>query len=385
MYCKNFILKNGDKPMKIGILTHYNVYNLGAQLQMLALEAYLQELGHTVTILTYEKNFDFVKREKARNSGSWKALPFYVKHYLIEKGPRLTWFNYRKVRAINRSIAGHCFAPYDQSGCDAIVIGSDEVFSIDVGCNRMMYGHGLGDVPAIAYAPAFGMSTEDLLREFHCYDLVRDGLGKMFMLSARDIHTQQMIRSITGREVPLVCDPVLLYDGKAFNTTVKPVGKPYLLVYSYDCNMTVSEEVDAIRAYAKKHGLITVSLGTYHSWCDRNIVCGPLEWYTYFKDAACVVTDTFHGSVVAMKNHCNVAVFIRQSINTFKLESLLNDTGLQTRRLSAVTEDELERIMQEKIDYSSVDQRIAALAEESGVYLKTALERAEHGEHRKAN
>lgn len=371
--------------MKIGILTHYNVYNLGAQLQMLALEAYLKDLGHEVKILTYQKNFDFAAAEKDRNSGSWKAIPFYLKHYLFEKGPGLTWFNYRKVKAINRSIANHSFAPYDQSGCDAIVIGSDEVFSIDVGCNKMMYGCGLGNVPAIAYAPAFGRTTEEILKKFNCYDLVRDGLSKMFSLSARDTHTQEMIRSLTGREAPLVCDPVLLYDGHTFPKPVKPIGKPYLLVYSYDSNMTAPEEAAAIRACARKHGLTTVSLGTYHKWCDKNLVCGPLEWYSYFKDAACVVTDTFHGSVVAMKNHCNVAIFIRQSINAFKLQSLLEVTGLRQRRLSAVTLEELERVLAEKIDYPAVDSRIAQLAAESGNYLKNALERVSHGEHHKAN
>ena len=371
--------------MKIGILTHYNVYNLGAQLQMLALEAYLKDLGHEVKILTYQKNFDFMEGEKERNSASWKALPFYVKHYLFEKGPGLTWFNYRKVKAINASIASHDFAPYDHSGCDAVVIGSDEVFSIDVGCNKMMYGHGLGEIPAIAYAPAFGRTTEALLRQYDCYNLVREGLSAMFSLSARDTHTQEMIRSLTGREAPLVCDPVLLYDGHSFRKPVKPIGKPYLLVYAYDSNMRAPEEAAAIRAYAKKHGLMTVSAGTYHKWCDRNLVCGPLEWYSYFKDAACVVTDTFHGSVVAMKNHCNTAVFIRQSINAFKLSSLLEVTGLQARRLEAVTEAELERVLSKPIDYAETDRRIQALAAESGDYLKNALERAANGEYQSKN
>ena len=371
--------------MKIGILTHYNVYNLGAQLQMLSLEAYLKDLGHTVKILTYEKNFDYAKAEKDRNSGSWKALPFYVKNYLFEKGLGLTWFNYRKVKAINRSIAGHDFAPYDQSGCDAIVIGSDEVFSIDVGCNKMMYGHGLGRVPAIAYAPAFGQTTEQDLEQHKCLAVVRDGLSTMFSLSARDTNTQELIRSITGREAPLVCDPVLLYDGHSFSRPVKPIAKPYLLVYSYDSNMTAPEEAAAIRAYAKKHGLITVSMGTYHKWCDRNIVCGPLEWFSYFKNAACVVTDTFHGSVVAMKNHSNVAVFIRQSINAFKLSSLLEVTGLQARRLETVTAAALERVLSRPIDYAETDRRIQALAAESGNYLKNALERVAHGEYQPKN
>ena len=47
--------------------------------------------------------------------------------------------------------------------------------------------------------------------------------------------------------------------------------------------------------------------------------------------------DTFHGTVVAVRNHCNVAVFIRESINAFKLESLLRETGLENRRLKRLT------------------------------------------------
>lgn len=354
---------------------------MGAQLQMIALEAWLRERGEEVKILTYEKNFDFVKGSKERNSASWKALPYYIRHYLIEKGPGLTLFNYCKVKAINRSLKEHAYAPYDDSGCDAVVIGSDEVFSIDVGCNRMMYGYGLEDIPAIAYAPSFGRTTEDILREFECYDLVRDGLKSMFSLSARDTHTQEMIKNLTGRDVPLVCDPVLLYDGKAFSGQAKPIGKPYLLVYAYDSNMTEKHEISAIRAYAKKHGLITVSAGTYHAWCDRNIACGPEEWYQYFRNADCVVTDTFHGSVVSMKNHCNVAVFIRKRINAFKLASLLEETGMKERQLNAITEEELERVFNDPIDYDETDRRIRLLAEKSGEYLLNALKRVENGEH----
>lgn len=370
--------------MKIGILTHYSVYNLGAQLQMMSLEAFLKELGHEVRILTYEKNFDFLKGEKERNSASWKALPFYVKHYLFEKGPGLTLFNYRKVKAINRSLKEHSFAPYDNNGCDAIIIGSDEVFSIDVGFNPMMYGLGLGDVPAIAYAPAFGRTTVELLREHGCCEKVQQGLTNMFLLSARDTHTQNMIKELTGRDVPLVCDPALLYDGRAFDKQIKPIQKPYLLVYSYDSNMREESEISAIREYAKEHELLTVSAGTYHAWCDKNIACGSAEWYQYFRDASCVVTDTFHGSVVSMKNHCNVAVFIRKSINAFKMESLLKVTGMKERQLAEITKDELERVFGNLPDYSVTDERIKTLADASRQYLTNALERVKNGEYRTA-
>ena len=360
--------------MKIGILTHYNVNNQGAQLQMLAMKYYLESIGYQVCILTYEKNFDFDQGEAEKNSMSLCSFPYYVKNYLIDKGIGLTLFNFRKVLSHKKSWEDLEFQSYNQNDCDAILIGSDEVFSIDVGCNKMMYGYGLNK-PAIAYAPAFGRTTEQLLKEFHCYELVKSGLEKMYALSARDRHTQKMILNMTKRNVPIVSDPVLLYDGRQFIVPIKPIKKKYLLIYAYDRNMIDKNEIQNIKEYAKRHGLITVSLGTYHKWCDKNIVCNAKEWYSYFKDAQCVITDTFHGSIVAIKNHCNVAVFIRESINAFKLESLLIETGLQKRRLNQITVENLEFILSEKIDYEKVDKMINNLLITSKQYLKSSLEK----------
>lgn len=359
--------------MKVGILTHYNVNNQGAQLQLAAMQSFLRKQGHEPIVLTYEKSFEYDHDEEKKNSGSIKALSYYVRHYLFEKGLGLTLFNVRKVLCHRKALKSYNYAPYDTNGVDAVVIGSDEVFSIDVGCNRMMYGYGL-NAPAIAYAPAFGRSTEDILRQHNCLELVAEGLkNNIRFLSARDTHTQQMILSLTGRDVPLTCDPVLLYSGSGFTEKGKPIKKPYMIVYAYDSNMTDRDEIRGIKQYAKANGLMTVSLGTYHAWCDRNIVCNAQEWYTYFKDAACVVTDTFHGAVVGMKNHCNLAVYIRESINKFKLTSLLEETGLGDRRSPDLSFDSLNRVLSKPISYNDTDERIAAMTARSRAYLINAL------------
>lgn len=359
--------------MRVGILTHYNVNNQGAQLQLAAMYAYLKSKGHKPLVLTYEKNFDFDHGEQQKNSASIRALPYYVKNYLLDKGIGLTLFNTKKALKHRKALKDYNCVPYDTNDVDAVVIGSDEVFSIDVGCNRMMYGHGL-QAPAVAYAPSFGRTTEETLREFDCYDLIASGLRDMRFVSARDAHTQQMIMSLTGRNAPLVCDPVLLYDGSDFEVDIKPIGKPYMIVYSYDRNMTSPEEIAGIKEYANAHGLLTVSLGTYHAWCDRNVVCNAREWYTYFKGAECVVTDTFHGTVVGMKNHCNLAVFVRESINKFKLLSLLEETDLNSRRLEDLSTASLEKVLSAPIRYEETDKRIEKMAEKSASYLTWALE-----------
>ena len=358
--------------MKIGLLTHYLVNNQGAQLQLLSMCRYLEESGHQVYILTYDKNFDFDKDEKKKNSASILHFPYYVKEYLFKKGIGLTVFNVRKAMKHKRALKGFEFLPYDTYDVDAVIIGSDEVFSIDVGCNKMMYGHGI-KVPSIAYAPSFGRSTTELLKEFGVYALIRDGLINMFMLSARDTHTQVMIKEMTGRDVPLVCDPALLYDGDSYCVPVKEIRKKYLLVYSYDRHMVEPDEIESIKTYARRHGLITVSCGTYHSWCDRNLVCNAEEWYSYFRKASYVLTDTFHGSVVAMKNHCNLAVYIRESINSYKLRSLLSETDLEERILPQISVENLERVFSIGIDYNKVEEKIGEMRKHSEEYLLTAL------------
>ena len=124
--------------MRIGLLTHYLVNNQGAQLQMLSMYRYLEESGHQVYILTYEKNFDFDENEKKKNSASILHFPYYIKEYLFKKGLGLTAFNVRKAMKHKKALRGFKFLPYDTDDVDAVIIGSDEVFSIDVGCNTMM-------------------------------------------------------------------------------------------------------------------------------------------------------------------------------------------------------------------------------------------------------
>ena len=87
-----------------------------------------------------------------------------------------------------------------------------------------------------------------------------------------------------------------------------------------------------------------------------------------------MITDTFHGAVVSMKNHCNVAVFIRESINKFKLESLLAETGMEDRRLKAITAENLETVLASAPDYAVVDEKLATMAQQGEGYLKQALE-----------
>ena len=182
--------------MNIGILTHYNVNNQGAQLQMYAMAKTIEELGHTPIVLTYNKNFDFVSEDdKKKNLVSLSSIPYFIKEYLFKKGIGITYFNYKKYiknkkfRKINFKYSKYC-----EANVDYAVVGSDEVFSIPVGINSMMYGHCVDTKQIISYAPSFGQTDIELINKHNAKELISSGLNKFKELSARDENTKRIIK-----------------------------------------------------------------------------------------------------------------------------------------------------------------------------------------------
>lgn len=364
--------------MKIGILTHYDVNNQGAQLQLYAMYRHLEELGHEPVVLTYKKNYDFSPELERRNQITILSVPYIIKNFLIAKGPRLTWHNVRKY-LINKRFRTNTLRHvlYSTADIDAAVVGADEVFSLELGINTMMFGHGVNTPNMIAYAPSCGQTDDERIDHFGCRETMASGLEKFVALSARDRRTQSIVEGLTGRSVAIVCDPALLYRFPIEEYPL-PSGTPkgdYLAVYSYDARFTAPDEVRAIKEYARRNGLKTVSIGTYHGWCDRNIACNALEWLRCIAGARAVVTDTFHGTIAAAITQRPAAIHYSATVNSSKMLDLVSRLGLEDRMMSAITTEELDRVFALKQDMTALEERIEAMRRESEEYLINSLNR----------
>ena len=86
---------------KAGIITHYDVHNHGAHLQLYALSKVLDALGYEAKALRYKKNYDFIA-EKASNKYNitLASVPIYFK-YLIQNGIERTIYNIKKRDTLN--------------------------------------------------------------------------------------------------------------------------------------------------------------------------------------------------------------------------------------------------------------------------------------------
>lgn len=365
--------------MKIGILTHYDVNNQGAQLQLYAMYKKLEEMGHEPVVLTYVKNYDFDREKKLRYQASIKSIPYYIKNYLLKSGIGATYRNYKKLK-LNKKFRkeNFKFENYATADIDIALIGSDEVFSIPMGVNMMMFGHCISTNKVIAYAPSFGQTDIKLLEKHNAKILVKEGLKSFVDLSARDKNTANIIEKLTERKTTMVCDPVLLYKfNKEKINKKKILSKKYMVIYAYDFNINTPDEIKAIKQYAKEHNLITVSPGTYHKWCDKNISCNALEWVEIFKNAECVVTDTFHGTITSTITNRPMAVLIRDNLNSNKMNDLLEKLGLVSRKLVTISKEQLDKVFSEKIDFSDINKNIEKIRKESEEYLISAIKKCE--------
>lgn len=365
------IVQEDAEGMKIGILTYYGVHNHGAVLQANALKSVLEAQGHEVKFLTFDRSYEYISAEQTKKYKiSVASIGYYVK-YLTQKGADNIVYNLEKSKTLKEYRQTHfdLSTPYDQFDGDAIVTGSDEVFSLEIGYNPILYGLGLKCNKILSYAASFGPTKITDIDRLGKREPIAEGLNSMAAISVRDQNSQSVVKELIGKEMPLVCDPVILYGYR------KEIGKKhdseYILVYAYDGRMNDPYEVQKIKAFAKAQNKKLYSVGYHHKWCDKNVNVSPDQLLKSINNASFVITDTFHGSVMSII--CNTPMAVKLRDNSNKLRYLMSEYGLEDQ----IVEDfgDLDRAASNKIDFDEVNQKVLERRKFSMNYLVNALEK----------
>lgn len=356
----------------IGILTYYGVHNHGAVLQANGLQQVLKGMGYNVRFLTFNRSYEYISEEQRKKYKlDLSSIPFYFK-YMLEKGVGNILYNFKKSSTLNTFRASNfdldisCDSFYG----DIVLIGSDEVFSLEIGYNPMMYGYGIKAKRIASYAGSFGPTTIREIVQKGKKETIRQGLNGFDAISVRDRNSQDIVKELCGKEVPLVCDPVILYGYEKEMDAFTPEESGYITVYAYDNRMNDPSEVKKVKDYAHAHGLKVYSVGYYHKWCDKNINATPIEVLGWIRNANLTVTDTFHGTVISII--CNTPMAVKLRGNANKLAYLLCEYGLSDRIME--TFSDLERVADQEIDFLSVNTILKEKREASKRYLISAVE-----------
>ena len=293
-----------NKGQKAGIITFLHNDNFGSSLQAYALQRAVRDMGYECVHLDYrpdrtEKIRNLLKsgnnpklilegirkREvKADQSGARRkseAIPaFYQRRMKLTAPCR----NQKELRKASRD-------------CDLLLCGSDQIWN-PVWLNPAYFlTFADRNVPKAAYAPSLGVSR---LPKAGKIRKIRRWTKDFRAISVREEEGAQLLKQMTGREVPVLPDPVCLLSVEEWNEIAgkAPEGEPYLLCYFIGSNPVYWERVLTLQ---KETGLrvivLPVTAESYRSGYELLDGAGPEDFLAAVRDAACFCTDSFHGFV----------------------------------------------------------------------------------------
>jgi hypothetical protein len=263
----------------------------------------------------------------------------------------------------------------------AVVVGSDQLWRpSNIEGDFFTLSFVPDEVKRVAYATSFGVSRLPEKQR----SKAREFLSRFEYLSTREVAGREIIKEVSGRDAPVVCDPSMLMDGNQWQMLEDEschVQGGYILCYFLGEN-------PVFRGFARRladfTGFKIVGLlhgATYipgdDSFADIAMYdVGPSEFLNLVRNAAFVCTDSFHGTVFSILFERLFFSFRRfeddsELSTNDRLQTLLGWAGLEERLLTG-GENVLESI-EKTIDYSEVLGRVARKREEGLAYLRAAL------------
>lgn len=364
-----------DKP-RVGIMSMQRIRNYGSFLQAYGLRRLLESLGCEVRFVDYRPGRCLVEPERPSRLPRPAAK---LAEVLEGPGPlmaKLAYANYKRCYDSRTwPLLGLSTEPdHATDGLDMLVIGSDEVFNCvqsnpNVGFSSDLFGAGSKAKRTITYAASCGNTTAAKLRGHGVAGEVAGWLQNLDAVSARDENTASVVRELAGVDPVRNLDPVLAWDffGEE-DIPETPVKDRYMIAYAYSGRLT-EEECAALRAYADDRGLKVVNVGGVQGCCDEFLDLGPFEVLAAFRGAECVLTDTFHGTILSVIAERPFATIVRTAGygNAEKLTDLLSRLGVEDR--AACSSTDFSSLLDATLDWAPVRARIDEGRASARVYL----------------
>lgn len=263
----------------------------------------------------------------------------------------------------------------------AVLVGSDQLWLPgNIAADYYTLNFVPESVNTIAYSTSFGQS-----------ELPKDSAAKASVFLKRIRHIgvreesgQKLVKELTDRDVPVVCDPTLLFTGDewmAIQQEKSLIDGKYIFCYFLGNNPPHRNFAKRLR---KKTGYKIIALThldefvkSDEGYADETpFNIDPADFLNLIRNAAYVCTDSFHCSVFSILYRKLFFTFRRYNRNTkqstnSRLETLFNMTGIKGRLLTG--NEKIENCLKIETDYNEVHQKIDDIRKQSFKYLLAAL------------
>lgn len=387
---------------KIGIVSCYFQHNYGSMLQALATQMALDKLNYeneTVDISGFNHEIKKAKllyfAKASLTSDILLSKLGMAKNVLIKKFSKNEYAAMSRIRAekfddfskkwfrkspkytSKKELGDSCKENYS-----SVLVGSDQLWLPgNIAADYYTLNFVPETVNTIAYATSFGQSSlpKDSARKAALF------LKKIRHIGVREESGQKLVKELAGRDVPVVCDPTLLFTGEEWLSIQKDepiVEDKYILCYFLGNNPPHREFAKRLRQATGCKIVALTHLDEFvksdEGYADETPYnVDPADFLNLIRNATYVCTDSFHCSVFSMLYKKVFFTFRRyarktKSSTNSRLDTLFRLAGVSGRILEG-TED-IQKCLSMEIDYDSVHRNFAKIREESYQYLQNALE-----------
>jgi hypothetical protein len=370
--------------MKLGLLTFHDAANYGAALQAYALQACLASEGFDCEYLNYRN----ATRRHQYDMG-YHALHSLLHGHLAETlkylaGTPFMALRKRRFAAFRRDFlkisARECRSSAELRALagqyDKFVIGSDQVWCPENNGSdtAFLLDFVEEDSRKVAYASSFGTDSipEELKAPYaHC-------LRHIGSIGVRERAGCRLVKELTGRDVPMVVDPVFLPGRDAWERLIPsrpPAARPFVFSYTNRGGQLEAflETAGNVLKGRDLHKLARQT--TPGDFLRRGVqvkyAMSPVDFLANVKYADLVVTASFHCLAFSLVfNKPFVCFLTGDSGKDERLAGLLEELGLENRvfRKGMTPEEALA-----PVDYARVNAKLDARIGESKAYLLNAL------------
>ena len=281
-----------------------------------------------------------------------------LRHFVFTKGAAFDDFEKKINKSKWYALANSVYDGLD-SKYDFFIAGSDQIWNpyySFVGSTELLVF--ASSKKKISYSASFGVDKipGEKIEKY------KAALSDFSYISVREDAGAKIIEDLTGKEAEVVLDPTLLLEAEDWRKIARrPKTCPkdrYTLLYFLDTTnkYTKKEEMENVfDIRMKKNG--------------RELPIGPEEFIYLFDNAEKVITDSFHATVFSIIFRKPCITLTRPGIDmSSRISSLVKHLGIEE-----CIEDDGSLVIDERIDYAIVDDRIKFEKNKAIDFLEKAL------------
>jgi len=388
---------------KVGLVAVTYKDNFGSALQTFATQYALQEMGCDVGIFEIKgvhqvikkrKIWYYVKRLFQRDERKYIAekLKSRLRKLIAVKGNHYArsmkerhqkYLDFYHDRLVMLPEVGSWESLSAQAATmDVVVVGSDQLWRPSNIAGGFFTLEFVPDhVRKVACSTSFGVSKIPPTLQEHTSRF----LNRIDAISVREETGRALIKTLTGKDALVVCDPTMLLDAEEWMhiQDVPPFATGnYILCYFLGDHPVHRQYAQKLKE-ATGCRIIALLHGSTYVEADENFAdetpynVGPSEFLNLIRYSQYVCTDSFHGTVFSILFKRKFFTFRRfeevsESSTNDRLHTLLSWTGLKERLL--VGKENVAEELSKEIDYDSVLRKVEHKRQELKQYLADSLE-----------